>query len=303
MRITNTPFAATVFLATISAFLISCSGTKDEFDATGTFESVETIISAEVAGRLDSFAVEEGQTVAAGQLVGTIDTTQLSLKKHQIQAQIDALLTRRPESNIQMASLNEQIKSAIRERDRVERLLRSDAATQKQVDDATTQVNVLTRQLDALRSSLATTTSGLESETRPLLSQISQINDQLAKSKIIVPLNGTVLTSYAERYEMTGPGKPLFKIADVSTMILRAYVTGDQFSQIKLGQKVQVLVDKGAKDYTTYDGTITWLSSKAEFTPKTIQTKDERANLVYAIKISVPNDGKIKIGMYGEVRF
>ncbi len=303
MRITNTPFAATVFLATISTFIISCSGTKDEFDATGTFESVETIISAEVAGRLDSFAVEEGQIVAAGQLVGTIDTTQLSLKKHQIQAQIDALLTRRPESNVQMASLNEQIKSAIRERDRVERLLRSDAATQKQVDDATTQVNVLTRQLDALRSSLATTTSGLESETRPLLSQISQINDQLAKSKIIVPLNGTVLTSYAERYEMTGPGKPLFKIADVSTMILRAYVTGDQFSQIKLGQKVQILVDKGAKDYTTYDGTITWLSSKAEFTPKTIQTKDERANLVYAIKISVPNDGKIKIGMYGEVRF
>ncbi|HLP29097.1 MAG TPA: HlyD family efflux transporter periplasmic adaptor subunit [Candidatus Didemnitutus sp.] len=303
MRITNTPFATSVFLATISAFFISCSGTKDEFDATGTFESVETIISAEVAGRLDSFAVEEGQTVAAGQLVGTIDTTQLSLKKHQIQAQIDALLTRRPESNVQMASLNEQIRSAIRERDRVERLLRSDAATQKQVDDATTQVNVLTRQLDALRSSLATTTSGLESETRPLLSQISQINDQLTKSKIIVPLNGLVLTSYAEQFEMTGPGKPLFKMADVSTMILRAYVTGDQFSQIKLGQNVQVLVDKGANDYTTYKGTITWLSSKAEFTPKTIQTKDERANLVYAIKISVPNDGKIKIGMYGEVRF
>lgn len=286
-----------------SLFLFSCSKNGAEFDASGTFESVETIISAETAGRLDSFAIEEGQLLQADQLVGFIDTTQLSLKKRQLQAQIDALLTRRPEMAVQIASLTEQIKSATRERDRVERLMRSDAATQKQFDDATSNVEVLTRQLDALRSNLRTTTSGLESETQPLVSQILQIDDQLIKSRIVSPMNGTVLTSYAEQYEMTGPGKPLFKMADISTMILRAYVTGDQFSQITIGQKMKVYVDKGAKDYATYDGTVTWVSSKAEFTPKTIQTKDERANLVYAIKISVPNDGKIKIGMYGEVRF
>ncbi len=287
----------------VSLLLFSCSKNGAEFDASGTFESVETIISAETAGRLDSFAIEEGQLLQADQLVGFIDTTQLSLKKRQLQAQIDALLTRRPEMAVQIASLTEQIKSATRERHRVERLMRADAATQKQFDDATSNVEVLTRQLDALRSNLRTTTSGLESETQPLVSQILQIDDQLIKSRIVSPMNGTVLTSYAEQYEMTGPGKPLFKMADISTMILRAYVTGDQFSQITIGQKMKVYVDKGAKDYTTYDGTVTWVSSKAEFTPKTIQTKDERANLVYAIKISVPNDGKIKIGMYGEVRF
>ncbi|MBK6760378.1 MAG: HlyD family efflux transporter periplasmic adaptor subunit [Ignavibacteria bacterium] len=287
----------------VSLLLFSCSKNGAEFDASGTFESVETIISAETAGRLDSFAIEEGQLLQADQLVGFIDTTQLSLKKRQLQAQIDALLTRRPEMAVQIASLTEQIKSATRERHRVERLMRADAATQKQFDDATSNVEVLTRQLDALRSNLRTTTSGLESETQPLVSQILQIDDQLIKSRIVSPMNGTVLTSYAEQYEMTGPGKPLFKMADISTMILRAYVTGDQFSQITIGQKMKVYVDKGAKDYTTYDGTVTWVSFKAEFTPKTIQTKDERANLVYAIKISVPNDGKIKIGMYGEVRF
>lgn len=302
MRTLTTLTSLSIWIAA-SLLLFSCSKNGAEFDALGTFESVETIISAEAAGRLDSFAIEEGQLVQAGQLVGFIDTTQLSLKKRQLQAQIDALLTRRPEMAVQIASLAEQIKSATRERDRVERLMRSDAATQKQLDDASSNVEVLTRQLDALRSNLRTTTSGLESETQPLVSQIYQIDDQLKKSRIVSPMNGTVLTSYAEQYEVTGPGKPLFKMADVSTMILRAYVTGDQFSQITIGQKVQVFVDKGAKDYDTYNGTVTWVSSKAEFTPKTIQTKDERANLVYAIKISVPNDGKIKIGMYGEVRF
>lgn len=302
MRTLTTLTSLSLWIAA-SLLLFSCSKNGAEFDASGTFESVETIISAETAGRLDSFAIEEGQLVQAGQLVGFIDTTQLSLKKRQLQAQIDALLTRRPEMAVQIASLTEQIKSATRERDRVERLMRSDAATQKQLDDASSNVEVLTRQLDALRSNLRTTTSGLESETQPLVSQIYQIDDQLKKSRIVSPMYGTVLTSYAEQYEVTGPGKPLFKMADVSTMILRAYVTGDQFSQITIGQKVQVFVDKGAKDYDTYNGTVTWVSSKAEFTPKTIQTKDERANLVYAIKISVPNDGKIKIGMYGEVRF
>lgn len=302
MRTLTTLTSLSLWIAA-SLLLFSCSKNGTGFDASGTFESVETIISAEAAGRLDSFAIEEGQLLQAGQLVGFIDTTQLSLKKRQLQAQIDALLTRRPEMAVQIASLVEQIKSATRERDRVERLMRSDAATQKQLDDASSSVEVLTRQLDALRSNLRTTTSGLESETQPLVSQIYQIDDQLKKSRIVSPMYGTVLTSYAEQYEVTGPGKPLFKMADVSTMILRAYVTGDQFSQIKIGQKVQVFVDKGAKDYDTYNGTVTWVSSKAEFTPKTIQTKDERANLVYAIKISVPNDGKIKIGMYGEVRF
>lgn len=287
----------------VSFILSSCSRTGTEFDASGTFESVETIISAEAAGRLESFTIEEGQLVQAGQLVGIIDTTQIALRKRQLENQIAAVLTKRPDIAAQVSTLNEQIRAAIHERERVERLVAADAATKKQLDDATSYVSILQRQMHALNSSLNTTTGSLVSETLPLHSQILQVEDQLAKCSIVAPLNGTVLTSYAEQYEMTGPGKPLFKMADVSTMILRAYVTGDQFSQITIGQKVKVFVDKGAKDYDTYNGTITWVSSKAEFTPKTIQTKDERANLVYAIKISVPNDGKIKIGMYGEVRF
>ncbi len=290
-------------LALVTVLLAGCSSNDADADATGTFEAVETVISAEAAGRIDSFAVEEGQRLTAGQVLGTIDTVQLSLRRKQLIAQIDALLSRRPQVAIQLAALRQQVTAATRERDRVRALIAADAATPKQLDDASTALEVATAQLDALRSTLGTTTEGLEQDTRPLREQLAQIDDQLTKARIVSPLNGTVLTKYAERYEVTAPGRPLFAMADLSTMILRMYVTGADHSTLRLGQRVKVFVDKGASDHATHEGTITWISPKAEFTPKTIQTKDERAHLVYAVKVAVPNDGTLKIGMYGEVRF
>lgn len=283
--------------------LSACTSNRDVFDASGTFEAIETIVSAEAAGRLEQFDVTEGQHVQAGQLLGIIDTTQLAMRREQLQAQIDAVLSKRPNVAAQLAALQEQLRVAIREHDRVKRLREADAATPKQLDDVSAQVDVLHKQIDALRSSLGVTTQGLESETRPLVAQIGQIDDQLSRCRILAPMSGTVLTSYAERFEMTAPGKPLFKMADISTMTLRAYITGAQFSKIKLRQAVTVHVDNGPDSYRTYTGVVTWISDKAEFTPKTIQTTDERANLVYAVKINVPNDGTLKIGMYGEVTF
>jgi HlyD family secretion protein len=290
-------------LALVTALLAGCSSNDADVDATGTFEAVETVISAEAAGRIDSFAVEEGQRLTAGQVLGTIDTVQLSLRRKQLIAQIDAVLSRRPQVAVQLAALRQQVTAATRERDRIRALVAADAATPKQLDDATTALEVATAQLEALRSTLGTTTEGLEQDTRPLREQLAQIDDQLAKARIVSPLNGTVLTKYAERYEVTAPGRPLFAMADLSTMILRMYVTGADHSTLRIGQRVTVFVDKGASDRAPHDGTITWISPKAEFTPKTIQTKDERAHLVYAVKVAVPNDGTLKIGMYGEVRF
>lgn len=289
--------------ALIAASLFGCSPDDIKPDASGTFEAVELMISAEASGRIESLAVHEGIQLVNGQVVGHVDTTQLALKKRQLEAQISAVLRKRPDVATQLAALQEQLRTAQRERDRVQRLRDADAATPKQADDATSVVVTLQRQIDAMRSTLGTTVQGLEGETQPLMVQIEQVEDQLRKSRITSPTDGTVLATYAEQYEVTAPGRALFKMADLRTMTLRAYVTGDQFSSLKIGQKVKVLVDQGNGGQRAHQGTITWVSDKAEFTPKTIQTKDERANLVYAIKITVPNDGTIKIGMYGDVQF
>ena len=286
----------------ISMFMIACSSGENDVDGSGTFEAVETMVSAEVSGRLISFTIVDGQQVQQNELVGLIDTTQLFLRKQQLQAQIQAILSRKPEIATQIAALQEQLRGAKRERDRLEKLLKANAATEKQFDDATTSVEVLTKQIDAQLSSMDITTTSLESETRPLIAQIAQIDDQLERSKLLAPFNGTVLTTYVDPFEFAVTGKALYKVADLSSLILRAYVTNDQLTKVKLGQQVKVNVDHG-EGQRTYDGIISWVSDKAEFTPKTIQTKDERANLVYAMKIRVKNDGFLKIGMYGEITF
>jgi len=291
-----------IIALTFAVALVSCSTGENKYDATGTFEAIETIVSAEATGTIQSFNVEEGQVLQSGSTIGYIDSTQLFLKRKQLQAQIRAVLSKKPNITTQLAALLEELEQAEREQRRVANLLKFDAATQKQLDDATAQVAIIKRKISAQESSLGITTASLREETFPLQVQIEQLDDQLTKCKIINAVNGTVLTKYAETYETAVTGKPLYKIADLSNIILRAYITGDQFSQVKLNQKVTVLIDDAEGKYKEYSGTIQWISDKAEFTPKTIQTKDERANLVYAVKIGVKNDGLLKLGMYGEVK-
>ncbi|HLG33265.1 MAG TPA: HlyD family efflux transporter periplasmic adaptor subunit [Bacteroidia bacterium] len=281
----------------------TCGSNKNNFDASGSFEAEETIISSEAAGVIEQLDIKEGQTLQAGIPVGYIDSIQLYLKKKQLEAQIKVVLSAKPDISTQTAALQEQLKTAEREQQRYSNLRKDGAGTQKQMDDINAQVEVLKRQIVAQQSALGISSENISKQANPLQVQIEQLNDQLAKCRIINPVNGTVLTKYTEEKEVAAPGKPLYKITDVSNLFLRAYITGTQLSQIKLEQKVKVLTDDGAEKYKEHEGTITWISDKAEFTPKTIQTKEERANLVYAIKIKVANDGSLKIGMYGEVKF
>lgn len=290
-------------VAFITLILFGCGNGNGKYDATGTFESEEVIVSSEAMGKLVRFDVDEGAQLKQNQIVGVIDTLQLYLKKKQLEASVKAVLSKQPDVATQLAALQEQIKTAEIEKKRVENLVKSNAATTKQLDDVNAQLEVLNKQYIATKSSLTITKQGLQSETFPLQIQIEQINDQLSKSRIINPVDGVVLTRYTKQNEVTATGKALYKIADLSEMTLRAYVNGDQLGEIKLGQKVKVFVDKGESEQKEMSGEIYWVSSKAEFTPKTIQTKDERANLVYAIKVRVKNDGYLKTGMYGEVKF
>lgn len=287
----------------LSVFLLSCSNGNGDFDATGTFESEEVIVSAEATGKLIFFNIEEGMNLKKDQIAAVVDTTQLYLKKRQLESTIKSVLVTQPDIPTQLASIKEQIITAEREKNRIDNLVKTNAATSKQLDDINSQLEVLNKQYDAARSSLTITKQGIISQTLPLKTQVEQIQDQINKSITKNPVDGTVLTRYAMQNEVTSNGKALYKIADLSTMTLRAYINGEQLSQIKLGQKVKVFVDNGEGNQKELSGEIYWISSKAEFTPKTIQTKDERANLVYAIKVKVINDGYLKIGMYGEVKF
>jgi HlyD family secretion protein len=284
-------------------FMVACTSNKDTFDASGTFEAVETVISAEATGTIKALSIEEGQELKAGALIGYVDSVQLYLKKKQLDAQINALLSKRPVISVQLASLQAQLKTAEKERERFTKLVKSDAATQKQLDDIDAQVELIQKQIEAQRSTLDISRAGFDKDTNPLVAQVQQTNDQLAKCKIINPVNGTVLIKYAEANEMATMGRPLYKIADLSTLILRAYISGNQLPQVRLNQKVKVNTDDGKGGFKETEGMVTWISDKAEFTPKTIQTRDERANMVYAIKVKVANDGSYKIGMYGELKF
>lgn len=290
-------------VAGIATMLTACNDKKVSFDASGSFEAEETIISSEATGTIKQFDIEEGQTLEAGQTIGYIDSLQLYLKKKQLEAQVIAILGKKPNIPVQLSALQEQLRTTEKERTRVANLVKGDAATPKQLDDINAQIEVLKKQIEAQKSTLSISAEGLGKDVVPLQVQIEQLNDQLAKCQIINPASGTVLSKYAEANEMTAAGKPLYKIANLSNIILRVYITGDQLPQVKLNQQVKVLTDNGKGGYKETTGTIVWINDKAEFTPKTIQTKDERANMVYAIKVKVKNDGAYKIGMYGEIKF
>ncbi|AZA97621.1 HlyD family secretion protein [Chryseobacterium shandongense] len=287
----------------VATSLTACNDNKVSFDASGSFEAEENIISSEATGTIKQFSIEEGQTLEAGQEIGYIDSLQLYLKKKQLEAQITAILGKKPNIPVQLSALQEQLSTTEKERTRIANLVKGDAATPKQLDDINAQIEVLKKQIEAQKSTLSISSEGLGKDVVPLQVQIEQLNDQLRKCQIINPIGGTVLAKYAEANEMTTIGKPLYKIADLSNIILRAYITSNQLTQVKLNQKVKVLTDDGKGGFKETEGTVTWINEKAEFTPKTIQTKDERANMVYAVKIKVKNDGSYKVGMYGEIKF
>lgn len=290
-------------LCSLLALFSACGNGTPKYDATGTFETTEVLVSAEASGKLLYFNIEEGTVLKAGQEVGVVDTVQLYLKKLQLEANIKSVEEQRPDILKQVAAAKEQITAAERERNRVANLLKVGAANQKQLDDADDQLEVLRKQLVAQNSTLSNSHQSLTWQSSSVGIQVAQVEDQLKKCYITSPITGTVLAKYAEAGELTAVGTPLFKIADTQQMYLRAYITSEQLSQVKLGQKVTVFSDYGTDEHKQYPGVITWISDTSEFTPKTILTKNERANLVYAVKIAVKNEGYLKIGMYGGVEF
>ncbi|MCX6161355.1 MAG: HlyD family efflux transporter periplasmic adaptor subunit [Ignavibacteriae bacterium] len=286
-------------LLAISVFIASCTKKDNRSDAYGNFEAVETIVSAEASGKILQFNVEEGQKLEQDAIVGCIDTVQLHLKKLQIAEQKKTVGTKFKSISTQVAVLEEQKRVNLREKARIERLIKDDAATGKQLDDINGVIDVINRQIASVKSQDETT----RQEMKGYDAQADQIIDQISKSNIVNPVSGTVVLKLAETSEVVTFGKPLYKIADLSEMELRVYISGAQLPEIKLGQKVKVLIDNGANDFRSLEGVISWISDKAEFTPKIIQTKEERVNLVYAVKVKVKNDGSLKIGMPGEIIF
>ena len=289
-----------VLYIAVSLLAIACSK-EAEFDAQGTFEATEVVVSSEATGRILNFDIEEGMTIVANQAVGTIDSLQLHLQRKQLLAQQSALLTSRPDVKKQVASLREQIVKQKSELRRVENMLSDGAATQKQKDDIEAQIKILEGQLEATLSTLSKNTSTINDNSVALEAQIAALDDRISKCRILSSVGGTVLVKYAEAGELASVGKPLMKIADLKNIYLRAYFTSDQLANIKLGDDVKVVADFGGEERYEYTGRVAWISSESEFTPKTIQTKDSRANLVYAVKIAVENDGRLKIGLAGEV--
>jgi len=299
-----------------SLLIISCNRSENAFDASGTFEADETIVSSEMPGKILSFNVEEGMQIPKDSIVGSVDATNIDLQQQQVEASINALSEKTANVNPQVELLQNQLAvqqsqldNLVHERTRIENLLKSDAATPKQLDDINSQIDVVKKsmavtqqQINVKKNDIATQNRSILSEAEPLRKRVAQLEDQQQRANIVNPVSGTVITKYAEAGEITSSGKALYKIADLSELNLRAYVTGVQLPTIKLGQQVKVMIDQGEKKYKEYTGNIIWISDKAEFTPKTIQTKEERANLVYAIKVKVKNDGYLKIGMYGEVK-
>ena len=320
-----------ITLASMTLVMVACGNKEKEFDATGTFEATEVTISAKSTGELKLFNVSEGEEVENGNVVGRIDAYQLQLKKEQLETSRGQLSankrqlsssrkatdSRQLDLDKQVSSIRQQIANAQRERQRFAELVRDGAVPRKQLDDIDYQIKVLEKQLEAtndqIRSNNASLAEqsagidaqidGIDAQAASLESQIRQIDDQIANTEIMAPFTGTVLEKYVELGEFVTTGKPLFKLADTQNMFLRAYVTSSQLKNIKVGQKVKVFADYGDGQKKTYDGTITWISNRSEFTPKTILTDDERADLVYAVKIAIKNDGYVKIGMYGEVKF
>lgn len=285
-----------------AALLTACGNNNGDYDASGIFETTEVIVSARGTGEIMSLNIEEGQTVKTGQSLGQLDTMQLVLKKQQLHAGKDAATSRKLDIARQVASLRQQIANLQSEQARFKALLKDGAATQKQVDDIGYQIATLQKQLAATNEQVSTANRSIDGQSAGFKAQIGQVDDMMRQAVITSPINGVILSKYAEAGEFAVPGRALFKVADVSDMKLRAYVTADLLTGLKIGQKVKVYADQGANGRKEYEGTVSWISSEAEFTPKTIQTRDERSNLVYAIKITVRNDGLIKRGMYGDVK-
>lgn len=281
---------------------MGCSRNRENYDATGTFEATEVLVSSEITGKIMELNLREGDRITAGQQVGYIDSMQIHYQKLQLTAGLKAIDAQKPDIRKQIAALEQQIATARSEQQRMQNLVQANAGNQKQVDDIVNNIAWMQKELDAQYSTLNKSTAGSDAEGERIVYQIMQLNDQLQKCRIINPQTGTVLVKYTEPGEITTAGKPLYKIADTDLLYLRAYVTAGQLTQMKMGQTVQVFADFGAKERREYSGTVTWVSDKSEFTPKGIQTKDERANLVYAVKIAVKNDGYLKIGQYGEVK-
>lgn len=298
------PMKNTIYLAIFMAlFISSCSNHENANDASGVFEAIEVIVSAESNGKIIQFQISEGEEVAKNQDIGMIDSTQLHLSKLLLLANKEAILSGKPDVKSQVDATQKEMDRLLQDKKRIEKLLEGDVATQKQLDDVNAQINILNARLIAQKKSLHTSVDAINQNSHVVDAQIAQIQDQMRKCTISSPIDGVVLVKYAEEGELTGIGKPLFKVADLSEMILRAYITADQLEHITLGQEVEVSAEYGQEGIKKYQGIVNWISGKAEFTPKTIQTQDERANLVYAVKIRVPNDGFIKIGMYGGVNF
>jgi HlyD family secretion protein len=282
--------------------LSACGNDNAGYDASGIFEATEVIVSAKSTGELMQFDIQEGQQVETNKQVGYIDTTQLFLKKVQLLANLEAVGSRHYNVSRQIASVQQQISTQKNEQKRYENLVKSNAANQKQLDDIKAQIALLEKQLAAQTETLENGNRSVTGESMGLMAQIAQLDDQIRKSIISSPISGTVLSKYAEKGELAVQGRTLFKVADIANMNLRVYITANLLTSLKIGQSVKVYADRGESDRKEYTGTITWISDKAEFTPKTIQTRDERANLVYAVKVAVKNDGLIKKGMYGEIK-
>lgn len=280
--------------------LSGCNSRNEENIASGSFEAIEVVVSCEESGRILSLDLAEGDRVQAGQSLGYIDTLQLYLQKMALMANNKGIRMQAPDITMQTAPLKEQLAQLEKDKVRMENLVRNNAANQKQLDDVNTRIRIIQSQLAATVSTLSKNTAHITAGSSAAEIQIEQLNDRLRKCNIKSPVSGIVLSKYHQPGEIVGAGMPLFRVADLDTLILRAYVDGEQLSQCKINDSVQVSADYG-KEMRTYKGRLVWVSEKAEFTPKNIQTKKERSNLIYAIKIRVPNDGCLKIGMYGEV--
>jgi HlyD family secretion protein len=321
----------TILIASLALIITACSKKEKAYDATGTFEATEVTISAEATGQLTLLSADEGQEVARGTVIGYVDKKQLELKKQQLEAslrQLDASRkqlaatrssndSRQLDLEKQLASIRQQIANAQREKQRFTELYNDGAVARKQVDDIAYQISVLEKQLAATEDQIRSNNTAFDDQNRGISAQIegvtqqadgieaqiAQIDDQIANADIVSPTMGTIIEKYVENGEFVTTGKPLLKIADTHNMFIRAYVTSSQLQDIKVGQKVKVFADYGDEQKHSYEGTVTWISNRSEFTPKTILTDDERADLVYAVKIAIKNDGYVKIGMYGEVKF
>lgn len=287
------------FIPLIAIVLASCNGSSNLSDAYGNFEVDEVIVSAEANGKLLLLNVEEGKIVKANQLVAVIDTIDYVLMRKQLKAQKRAISSRIENIQSQIDVQEQQKKNLLIDKERIEKLLKDGAATKKQLDDINGQIDLIDSQIESIKTQNVAVVSELE----VVSTQISQVDESINKCNIKNPIEGIVLEKYAEENEITTFGKPLYKIADMHEMILRVYVSGSQLPQINIGQEVEVLIDKDAESNQKLKGTVSWISESAEFTPKIIQTKEERVNMVYAVKIKVKNDGVLKIGMPGEVNF